>query len=96
MAECSFMAIMPGVDLHSPYWYADYNIPQPPDLRKHLKTGLKHAKTPSRMSYIAQKIATETPALKGYFKSANLPLPSSEPNADRDFNAKLPEPVRRS
>jgi hypothetical protein len=51
---------------------------------------------PSRMAYLAQKIATETAALEAYLQEANLPLPSFDIDADPDYAAKLPEAARRS
>lgn len=54
------------------------------------------AEPPSRMAYLAQKIATETAALEASLKEANLPLPSFDVDADPDYASKLPESARRS
>lgn len=51
---------------------------------------------PSRMAYLAQKIATETDAFEARLKEAGLVPPSFDVDADPDYAAKLPEPARRS
>lgn len=51
---------------------------------------------PSRMAYLAQKIATETAALEARLKEAGLALPSFDVDADPDYAAKLPEAARQS
>jgi len=51
---------------------------------------------PSRMAFLAQKIAKETAALEAALKEASLPPLSFDVDADPDYAAKLPEPARRS
>ncbi|KAB5560046.1 O-methyltransferase-domain-containing protein [Coniochaeta sp. 2T2.1] len=51
---------------------------------------------PSRMAYLAQKIAAETASLEAALKEANLPPPSFDTDADPDYAAKLPPAARVS
>lgn len=49
--------------------------------------------TPSRMSHLAQVIATETSKLESYFKTAGLPVPSFDIDSDPFYYLKLPSDI---
>lgn len=51
--------------------------------------------TPSRLTELAKKIASETEKVERYMQENNLPMPSLDPNGPSDF-PKLPEDIQKS
>ncbi|GKT51226.1 chlorophenol O-methyltransferase [Colletotrichum spaethianum] len=51
--------------------------------------------SPSRLTELARKIASETEKLERYMKESNLPMPTLDPTGPGDF-PKLPEDIQKS